>query len=176
MNEMMHIIDAIKSEQRKGKKIVFTNGCFDILHRGHVTYLNQARDLGDLLIVGINSDESVKRLKGPERPVNMLEDRAYVLSALKSVDYVIPFEEDTPLNLINLIMPDITMCKGDGCVFKDTCYRHIATPSEYRQSYFLSPPIKKDSCDYYWEQCPVCKMYDGKHRNDCTSDNIRTTN
>lgn len=113
MNEMIHIIDAIKSEQRKGKKIVFTNGCFDILHRGHVTYLNQARDLGDLLIVGINSDESVKRLKGLERPVNMLEDRAYVLSALKSVDYVIPFEEDTPLDLINLIMPDILVKGGD---------------------------------------------------------------
>lgn len=113
MNEMMHIVTAIKSEQLKGKKIVFTNGCFDILHRGHVTYLNQARDLGDLLIVGINSDESVKRLKGLERPVNMLEDRAYVLSALKSVDYVIPFEEDTPLNLINLIMPDILVKGGD---------------------------------------------------------------
>ena len=113
MNEMMHIIHAIKSEQEKGKKVVFTNGCFDILHRGHVAYLNQARDLGDLLIVGINSDESVKRLKGPERPVNMLEDRAYVLSALKSVDYVIPFEEDTPLNLINLIMPDILVKGGD---------------------------------------------------------------
>ena len=109
----MHIIDVIKAEQQKGKKIVFTNGCFDILHRGHVTYLNQARNLGDLLIVGINSDESVKRLKGPERPVNMLEDRAYVLSALKSVDYVIPFEEDTPLNLINLIMPDILVKGGD---------------------------------------------------------------
>jgi rfaE bifunctional protein nucleotidyltransferase chain/domain len=113
MNEMMHIIQAIKAEQEKGKKIVFTNGCFDILHRGHVTYLNQARDLGDLLIVGINSDESVKRLKGLERPVNMLEDRAYVLSALKSVDYVIPFEEDTPLDLINLIMPDILVKGGD---------------------------------------------------------------
>ena len=113
MNEMMYIVTAIKAEQLKGKKIVFTNGCFDILHRGHVTYLNQARDLGDLLIVGINSDESVKRLKGPERPVNMLEDRAYVLSALKSVDYVIPFEEDTPLNLINLIMPDILVKGGD---------------------------------------------------------------
>jgi D-beta-D-heptose 7-phosphate kinase/D-beta-D-heptose 1-phosphate adenosyltransferase len=113
MNEMMHIIQAIKAEQEKGKKIVFTNGCFDILHRGHVTYLNQARDLGDLLIIGINSDESVKRLKGLERPVNMLEDRAYVLSALKSVDYVIPFEEDTPLDLINLIMPDILVKGGD---------------------------------------------------------------
>lgn len=113
MNDMMHIIHAIKAEQEKGRKVVFTNGCFDILHRGHVTYLNQARDLGDLLIVGINSDESVKRLKGPERPVNMLEDRAYVLSALKSVDYVIPFEEDTPLDLINMIMPDILVKGGD---------------------------------------------------------------
>jgi D-beta-D-heptose 7-phosphate kinase/D-beta-D-heptose 1-phosphate adenosyltransferase len=113
MNEMMNIIHSIKAEQEQGKKIVFTNGCFDILHRGHVAYLNQARDLGDLLIVGINSDESVKRLKGPERPVNMLEDRAYVLSALKSVDYVIPFEEDTPLDLINLIMPDILVKGGD---------------------------------------------------------------
>jgi rfaE bifunctional protein nucleotidyltransferase chain/domain len=103
----------MQSNPSRNKAIVFTNGCFDILHRGHVTYLNQARDLGDLLIVGINSDESVKRLKGPERPVNMLEDRAYVLSALKSVDYVIPFEEDTPLNLINLIMPDILVKGGD---------------------------------------------------------------
>ena len=113
MNESMHIIHAIKAEQEKGKIIVFTNGCFDILHRGHVTYLNQAKELGDLLIVGINSDESVKRLKGSERPVNMLEDRAYVLSALKSVDYVIPFEEDTPLNLINLIIPNILVKGGD---------------------------------------------------------------
>ncbi len=109
----MHIINAIKAEQKQGKKIVFTNGCFDILHRGHVTYLNHARDLGDVLVVGINSDESVKRLKGSERPVNSLEDRAYVLSALKSVDYVIPFEEDTPLNLIMLIMPNILVKGGD---------------------------------------------------------------
>jgi rfaE bifunctional protein nucleotidyltransferase chain/domain len=113
MNQTMHIINAIKAEQKQGKKIVFTNGCFDILHRGHVTYLNHARDLGDVLVVGINSDESVKRLKGSERPVNSLEDRAYVLSALKSVDYVIPFEEDTPLNLIMLIMPNILVKGGD---------------------------------------------------------------
>jgi D-beta-D-heptose 7-phosphate kinase/D-beta-D-heptose 1-phosphate adenosyltransferase len=113
MNQTMRIIDAIKAEQKQGKKIVFTNGCFDILHRGHVTYLNHARDLGDVLVVGINSDESVKRLKGSERPVNSLEDRAYVLSALKSVDYVIPFEEDTPLNLIMLIMPNILVKGGD---------------------------------------------------------------
>jgi len=113
MSEMQNTLEAIKAEKAKGKKIVFTNGCFDILHRGHVTYLQQARDLGDLLIVGINSDASVKRLKGQERPVNMLEDRAFVLSALKSVDYVIPFDEDTPLNLIMSIMPDILVKGGD---------------------------------------------------------------
>lgn len=113
MSDREDMLDAIKAEKAKGKKIVFTNGCFDILHRGHVTYLQQARALGDLLIVGINSDASVKRLKGPERPVNILEDRAYVLSALKSVDFVIPFEEDTPLDLINTIMPDILVKGGD---------------------------------------------------------------
>lgn len=113
MSELKHILDEITVEKAKGKKIVFTNGCFDILHRGHVTYLQQARELGDLLIVGINSDASVKRLKGQERPVNMLEDRAFVLSALKSVDYVIAFDEDTPLNLIMSIMPDILVKGGD---------------------------------------------------------------
>ena len=113
MSELKHILDEITVEKAKGKKIVFTNGCFDILHRGHVTYLQHARDLGDLLIVGINSDASVKRLKGQERPVNMLEDRAFVLSALKSVDYVIAFDEDTPLNLIMSIMPDILVKGGD---------------------------------------------------------------
>ncbi|MEY3689000.1 MAG: hypothetical protein RIT37_562 [Bacteroidota bacterium] len=113
MSELKHILDEITVEKAKGKKIVFTNGCFDILHRGHVTYLQQARELGDLLIVGINSDASVKRLKGQERPVNMLEDRAFVLSALKSVDYVIPFDDDTPLNLIMSIMPDILVKGGD---------------------------------------------------------------
>ncbi|MFZ9977635.1 MAG: D-glycero-beta-D-manno-heptose 1-phosphate adenylyltransferase [Candidatus Kapaibacteriota bacterium] len=113
MSELKHILDEITEEKAKGKKIVFTNGCFDILHRGHVTYLQQARELGDLLIVGINSDASVKRLKGQERPVNMLEDRAFVLSALKSVDYVIPFDDDTPLNLIMSIMPDILVKGGD---------------------------------------------------------------
>lgn len=113
INEMQNILKAIKTEKAKGKKVVFTNGCFDILHRGHVTYLQQARDMGDILIVGINSDASVKRLKGAERPVNQLEDRAYVLSALKSVDIVIPFDEDTPLDLIKLIMPDILVKGGD---------------------------------------------------------------
>lgn len=100
-------------EDNKGKKIVFTNGCFDILHRGHVTYLAEAKKLGDLLIMGVNSDASVKRLKGPERPINNEEDRKYVLSQLKSVDFVEIFEEDTPLNLIKKISPDVLVKGGD---------------------------------------------------------------
>lgn len=96
-----------------GKKIVFTNGCFDILHRGHVTYLSEARKLGDLLVVGVNSDASVKRLKGPERPINKEDDRAYVLSQLKSVDFVEVFTEDTPLNLIIKVKPKVLVKGGD---------------------------------------------------------------
>ena len=96
-----------------GKKIVFTNGCFDILHKGHVSYLTEAKKLGDLLVVGVNSDSSVKRLKGPERPINNEADRAYVLSQLKCVDFVEIFQEDTPLNLINKILPSILVKGGD---------------------------------------------------------------
>ena len=99
--------------ENPGKKIVFTNGCFDILHRGHVTYLAEARKLGDLLVVGLNSDDSVKRLKGPERPINGERDRQYVLSQLKSVDHVEIFREDTPLNLILKVRPKILVKGGD---------------------------------------------------------------
>ena len=99
--------------KNEGKKIVFTNGCFDILHRGHVTYLNEARKLGDLLVLGVNSDASVKRLKGPERPINNEEDRAYVLSQLKAVDFVEIFTEDTPLNLILKVKPKVLVKGGD---------------------------------------------------------------
>ncbi len=100
-------------DKNKGKKIVFTNGCFDILHRGHVTYLAEARKLGDLLVIGLNSDASVKRLKGPERPINNENDRRYVLSQLKSVDYVEIFSEDTPLNLILTVKPSVLVKGGD---------------------------------------------------------------
>ena len=96
-----------------GRRIVFTNGCFDVLHRGHVEYLEEASRLGDLLIVGLNDDASVARLKGPSRPVNSLEDRAAVLTALSSVDYVIEFKEDTPLELIRRITPDVLVKGGD---------------------------------------------------------------
>ena len=97
----------------KKKKIVFTNGCFDLLHKGHVTYLRQARKLGDRLIVGLNSDASVKRIKGPGRPVNGQKDRAEVLSELKCVDRVIIFYEDTPEKLIRKIRPDVLVKGGD---------------------------------------------------------------
>ncbi len=97
----------------KNKKIVFTNGCFDILHSGHVHYLNEARQQGDLLIVGLNSDASVKRLKGESRPINNEEDRKFVLQNLKSVDFVEIFTEDTPYNLIKKIMPNVLVKGGD---------------------------------------------------------------
>lgn len=100
-------------ERVKGKKLVFTNGCFDILHRGHVSYLNSARELGDYLIVGLNSDASVKRLKGESRPINDEEDRKFVLENLKAVDFVEIFGEDTPLDLIMQVCPDILVKGGD---------------------------------------------------------------
>lgn len=100
-------------QKNSEKKIVFTNGCFDILHRGHVTYLNEAKKLADILIVGLNSDASVKRLKGESRPVNSEADRKYILENLKAVDHVEIFEEDTPLNLIKNISPYILVKGGD---------------------------------------------------------------
>lgn len=96
-----------------GKTVVFTNGCFDVLHAGHVTYLTAARQLGDVLVVGLNSDESVRRLKGPQRPVNGVEDRSVVLEALRCVDAVVVFEDDTPLTLITALLPDVLVKGGD---------------------------------------------------------------
>jgi len=104
----------IRSKIREeNKKLVFTNGCFDILHKGHVSYLNQAKLLGDYLIVGVNSDKSVKKLKGESRPVNSELDRAFILDNLKSVDYVTIFNEDTPYELIKLLLPDCLVKGGD---------------------------------------------------------------
>ncbi len=107
------IASALKSERAQNKKVVFTNGCFDVIHSGHVLYLEEAKALGDILVVGLNSDSSVKRLKGSERPINTQADRALVLSALQSVDYVTFFEEDTPLELIKALVPDILVKGGD---------------------------------------------------------------
>lgn len=99
--------------KRHGQRVVFTNGCFDVLHFGHVHYLAQARQLGDLLVVGLNSDDSVRRLKGPSRPINGERERAYVLAALACVDFVVVFDEDTPQELIETVRPDVLVKGGD---------------------------------------------------------------
>lgn len=103
-------IDKLKNEE---KKIVFTNGCFDLLHRGHVEYLKEAKNLGDFLLIAINSDDSVRRLKGYSRPIFSESDRAEILSSLKSVDFVCLFEEDTPLEIISYLIPNILVKGGD---------------------------------------------------------------
>ena len=108
----------LQSARIRGERIIMTNGCFDILHAGHVTYLNQAKALGDRLIVAVNDDFSVKRLKGSQRPINSLEKRMKVLSALSAVDWVIPFAEDTPERLISSILPDVLVKGGDYCDIK----------------------------------------------------------
>ena len=97
----------------EGVKIIFTNGCFDILHRGHVEYLSKAKDLGDVLIVGLNTDNSVKILKGSDRPINDEYSRALILASLSFVDAVVLFDEETPLNLISVIKPDVLVKGGD---------------------------------------------------------------
>lgn len=98
---------------QKNKKIVFTNGCFDLLHVGHIRYLQEARKLGDILVVGVNADASVRRLKGPTRPVQNENDRAEILAALGAVDYTVLFSEDTPLELIQKVKPNILVKGGD---------------------------------------------------------------
>ncbi|SDJ34161.1 D-glycero-beta-D-manno-heptose 1-phosphate adenylyltransferase [Nonomuraea jiangxiensis] len=103
----------LDEHRRRGERVVFTNGCFDVLHRGHVTYLEQAGQLGDVLVVAVNSDASVARLKGPGRPVNPCEDRMSVLAALNDVDYVTEFEEDTPERLLRMIRPELYVKGGD---------------------------------------------------------------
>ncbi len=103
----------VKRAKEHGQRVVFTNGCFDILHVGHVKYLQEAKSFGDILIVGLNSDASVRELKGPSRPVNTEDDRAYILAALDAVDYVVKFSDDTPHELIKMIAPDVLVKGGD---------------------------------------------------------------
>jgi D-beta-D-heptose 7-phosphate kinase/D-beta-D-heptose 1-phosphate adenosyltransferase len=107
------ISEIVSRYKQSGRKVVFTNGCFDILHVGHVKYLQIAKSFGDILIVGLNSDKSVSRLKGENRPINIAQDRAYLLAALEAVDYVVPFSEDTPYELIKMITPDTLVKGGD---------------------------------------------------------------
>jgi len=103
----------LAEERRCGKRIVFTNGCFDLLHVGHVKYLQQARRLGDLLVLGLNTDASIRRLKGPKRPLICEEERAHILAALDCIDYVVLFDEDTPYDLIKTLRPDLLVKGGD---------------------------------------------------------------
>lgn len=111
--ELSEAIGIRERWQQEGKCVVFTNGCFDLLHPGHITYLESARSLGDILMVGLNSDDSIRRLKGDSRPVNSLADRAHMLAGLRSVDLVVPFSEDTPIKLIAALLPDILVKGGD---------------------------------------------------------------
>lgn len=107
------LLKKVKSFRQDGKKVVMTNGCFDILHSGHVDYLSKAKELGDVLIVAVNSDNSVKRLKGDSRPINKLQDRLMVLSSLQAIDWLVEFEEDTPKELIEAVLPDVLVKGGD---------------------------------------------------------------
>jgi rfaE bifunctional protein nucleotidyltransferase chain/domain len=107
------LAECLASFRSEGKRIVFTNGCFDLLHPGHIYILTQAKALGDVLVVAINSDASVKRLKGERRPILSQEERAVMLSALAMVDYVTIFAEDTPLEVIRLLLPDVLVKGGD---------------------------------------------------------------
>lgn len=100
-------------KKNKKKKVVFTNGCFDILHAGHVTYLEKAAKLGDILVVALNTDASTRQLKGPTRPINPLSDRAKVIAALASVSYVVSFDDDTPLKVIQKVLPHVLVKGGD---------------------------------------------------------------
>ena len=97
----------------KSKTVAFTNGCFDIIHKGHIALLNKAREAGDVLIVGVNNDNSIRKLKGPDRPINNLEDRITVLAGLQSVDYLIAFEEESPVHLIREVHPDVFVKGGN---------------------------------------------------------------
>ena len=108
--ELQRLIHTLK---KNGKRIVFTNGCFDILHVGHVRYLEQAKSLGDVLVVGVNSDRSVRGLKGPRRPILPVEERGEILSGLGCTDYITVFEEPTPFDLISLLQPDVLVKGGD---------------------------------------------------------------
>lgn len=111
--QLAELMNIVENEKAIGNKVVFTNGCFDILHRGHVSYLKEAKKQGGVLVVGLNSDDSVRRLKGESRPLNNQNDRALVLSSLKDVDYVVIFDEDTPEKLLSQIKPDILVKGGD---------------------------------------------------------------
>lgn len=113
VTELSDLLDRIAFYRQQGQRIIFTSGCFDILHRGHITYLNRAKALGGILVLALNTDESVARLKGPTRPINTVEDRAQVLAALSCIDHIVPFSEDVPTRLIEAIKPEVYVKGGD---------------------------------------------------------------
>jgi D-beta-D-heptose 7-phosphate kinase/D-beta-D-heptose 1-phosphate adenosyltransferase len=147
MNELNSLLSKIKTlkeflkfkgEFLQDKRIVFTNGCFDILHRGHVEYLCRAKSLGDILVVGLNSDKSIKKIKGDKRPINNETDRAIVLSAIQFVDFVIIFEEENPYNLIKEIRPHVLVKGGDWEKEKVVGYNIVKqNKGEVHTSFFL---------------------------------------
>ena len=128
-------------KNNKNKKVIFTNGCFDIIHSGHVTYLRKAKSLGDILVLGLNSSASVRRLKGESRPINSEEDRAIVLNELKSIDYVVVFDQDTPYELIKTIKPFIIVKGGD---------------------YLADDVVGKDIVEAYGGRVEIIPFVDGK--------------
>jgi len=107
------LLPMVEEARERGERVVMTNGCFDVLHAGHVAYLEEAKTLGDRLIVAVNDDDSVRRLKGDNRPINALADRMAVLAGLAAVDWVVPFSEDTPARLISAVLPDVLVKGGD---------------------------------------------------------------
>ena len=145
-NELAKLVKKLKAQN---KKIVFTNGCFDLIHPGHVEYLEKAKSLGDILIVGVNSDDSVKRLKGKNRPILSEKDRVLILSAFYFVDFVTIFNEDTPYDLIKLIIPDVLVKGGDwqieNIVGKDIVekYGGIVKTIDFKENYSTTNIIKK---------------------------------
>jgi rfaE bifunctional protein nucleotidyltransferase chain/domain len=146
INSLRKIILRMKSEN---KRIVFTNGCFDLLHYGHVKYLQDARKKGDILVVGINSDASVKRIKGDKRPLVREQDRVGVVAALESVDYVVLFQQDTPLETIKAIKPDVLVKGADWSAEKIVggdfvlSYGGCVTTIRFVKGYSTSGLIKK---------------------------------
>ncbi|MCL5260764.1 MAG: bifunctional D-glycero-beta-D-manno-heptose-7-phosphate kinase/D-glycero-beta-D-manno-heptose 1-phosphate adenylyltransferase HldE [Gammaproteobacteria bacterium] len=125
LDDEEHLMQQVKDARSHGEKIIMTNGCFDILHAGHVTYLERAKDLGGRLIIAVNSDESVKKLKGASRPINNLQQRMLLLAALRAVDWVVAFSEDTPERLIKLVSPDVLVKGGDYKVDEIAGAKHV---------------------------------------------------
>ncbi|MBL6990038.1 MAG: D-glycero-beta-D-manno-heptose 1-phosphate adenylyltransferase [Bacteriovoracaceae bacterium] len=117
----------LEQSSRKNKRIVFTNGCFDILHTGHLTYLNEAKKQGDLLFIGLNSDSSIKKIKGPNRPINQEKERKFFLENLKAVDFVEIFNEETPLELIKKVNPSVLVKGGDWKVHQIVGHDHVTS-------------------------------------------------